>query len=178
MSLYWPVKLPPTQKAIIISMADRASEDGNCVMTRREMCQRTCLSKRAVTSAINGLESAGYLTVNRSRGDHSTYKISTSFEQKIYIRKSVIYARASDASRRAAKYHATPKWLTKEQKKAIADVYAEAAIRTAETGVSHVVDHIIPLRGKTVCGLHVPWNLRAITSAENSKKGNRLYELA
>jgi uncharacterized protein YdaU (DUF1376 family) len=83
------------------------------------------------------------------------------------------HIRASiQAGRNATKLNATPKWLTKNQRSDIAAIYAEAATKTASTGVRHQVDHIIPLRSKIVCGLHVAWNLRVITAEENMRKSN------
>jgi hypothetical protein len=52
---------------------------------------------------------------------------------------------------------------------AIAALYARAALLTRETGRSHVVDHIIPLKGRTVSGLHVETNLRIIERSENAR---------
>lgn len=77
--------------------------------------------------------------------------------------------------RYAAKGNATPKWLTAEHRKQILEVYQTACLLSAFTGELHHVDHIVPLRGKDVCGLHVPWNLQILTATENLKKGNR-YE--
>lgn len=69
---------------------------------------------------------------------------------------------------------AAPSWLTIEHKKQIRKFYDVARWATQETGISHHVDHIVPIRGKTVCGLHVPWNLQVLSGVENSEKSNRL----
>lgn len=75
-----------------------------------------------------------------------------------------------NAKRRAAVVAATPTWADEAE---IASVYRRARELTEETGEVHSVDHIVPLRGRNVCGLHVQDNLRVITWSENARKGNR-----
>jgi 5-methylcytosine-specific restriction endonuclease McrA len=80
-------------------------------------------------------------------------------------------ARASyHAKRRAREVQAMPSWLTQDQILQIRAVYAEANLLSVKTGTLHHVDHVVPLNGKTVCGLHVPWNLRAITATKNLRR--------
>jgi len=76
--------------------------------------------------------------------------------------------------RRALELQATPKWLTASHKLHIECRYSLATMFSNNTGEQHHVDHIIPLNGKTVCGLHVPWNLQVITAKENLSKSNRV----
>lgn len=81
--------------------------------------------------------------------------------------------RHNKAKRRAARKNATPTWLTAEHWMAIDAYYREALLRSSVEGITYEVDHIVPLRGKRVCGLHVPWNLQVITATENRKKRNK-----
>ena len=80
---------------------------------------------------------------------------------------------AAANKRHAQKLNATLN-LSKEEDIKIGEFYKESARLTKETGILHEVDHIIPLQGELVSGLHVPWNLRVITAEENRKKGNKL----
>ncbi len=79
---------------------------------------------------------------------------------------------AKSAKRRATRIQAAPLWLTKQHLIEIKDIYYQAQEYTRILGEPYHIDHIIPLRGITVSGLHVPWNLQIITEKENLKKGN------
>jgi hypothetical protein len=77
---------------------------------------------------------------------------------------------ARNARQRAQKNNATPSWLTKEDHHEILKFYTEAQ------RLKHHVDHIVPLKGKNVTGLHVPWNLQVLSPTENLRKQNRFQE--
>ena len=79
---------------------------------------------------------------------------------------------ADTAKRRAAKLQRTPLWLTQTHHKQIDRFYREAAEVSKLVGEFYHVDHIVPLQGKTVSGLHVPWNLQILPAKENLSKGN------
>lgn len=80
------------------------------------------------------------------------------------------------SKRRAIKLKATPLWLTSEHFKEIENFYVQAQNLKLLTGLQYHVDHIVPLQGKNVCGLHVPWNLQVIPAKENMSKSNRLLK--
>lgn len=94
---------------------------------------------------------------------------------KNYAKANPEWKAAHCAKRRSRKLRACPLWLTQEQLDEIEVFYKLAKTKFKETGIPHHVDHIIPLQGKKVSGLHVPWNLQVITASENSKKNNH-YE--
>jgi len=80
---------------------------------------------------------------------------------------------AYKAKRRASKLLRTPNWLTKEQLTDIEDFYTIAKMFQMYTGDIYHVDHIVPLQGQKVSGLHVPWNLQVLHWRENVSKNNK-----
>ena len=76
-----------------------------------------------------------------------------------------------NGTRRAKLRQAMPDWV---DRRAVSAIYRKASELWAATGVEHHVDHVVPLSGKVVCGLHVPWNLQILTAAANLRKGQSL----
>jgi hypothetical protein len=80
---------------------------------------------------------------------------------------------ANKAKYRASKRNKTPIWVDKEHLWLIKQAYELAILRTKQFGFLWHVDHIIPLCGKKVSGLHVIENLQVIPGAENLLKNNK-----
>lgn len=78
------------------------------------------------------------------------------------------------ADYRAAKDQRAPEWLTDAQMFEMECVYAYCSAMR-HVGLDYHVDHIVPLRGDAVSGLHVPWNLQVLPGRENMSKGNSFH---
>ena len=112
-----------------------------------------------------------------SRQYRNKHAEAVKIAKKAYRAMNKDVINAAVARRKANKLRQTPKWVTSEELWLIKEVYAIAAIRTEQTGFVWHVDHVIPLQGKIVSGLHVPENLQVIPAIVNIKKKNK-YEVA
>jgi len=126
----------------------RASHCKNCESLRHKMLYKNgsfSILKRNKVWRENNREKARHLS-----------NISKKTNRKYY--------NAVEANRRAAKLNATPKWANLDK---IKDIY-----KNCPKGFH--VDHIIPLKGKNITGLHVDYNLQYLPALDNIKKGNRI----
>ena len=78
---------------------------------------------------------------------------------------------AYEGKRRAMQLQRTPSWDPDAH--LIVAKYQLAAMLSQAAGIPHHVDHIIPLQGRKVSGLHVFSNLRVIPGSDNVKKSNK-----
>lgn len=108
------------------------------------------------------------------------YKINAAHaraQKKVYRENNRGKINALVAARKAVVKQRTPLWLSAFDKLKIKCMYQLAAMYTKGNGESWHVDHILPLQGKTVSGLHTPSNLRVLRGVENIAKKNK-YEVA
>lgn len=89
-----------------------------------------------------------------------------------YDRANKAYVNSKTNRRRAQKLRATPAWANHFF---MQEAYRLADMRSRMLGYRWEVDHIVPLRSETVCGLHVHNNLRVVPASENRSKGNRYW---
>jgi hypothetical protein len=78
--------------------------------------------------------------------------------------------RANTRARQASQKQRTPAWSNPAS---IQKLYEKAANLEAATGIQFHVDHIIPLQGRLVSGLHVASNLQVIPALDNLRKSNK-----
>lgn len=109
-------------------------------------------------------------------------KLNYEKNRDVRLKKMRAYAKNNKAiifqnivKRKASKKQRTPPWLTQEHKHMMVAVYKLSINKSECTGIEHHVDHIVPLSGKTVSGLHVPWNLQVLEASENRKKKNVVW---
>jgi hypothetical protein len=77
------------------------------------------------------------------------------------------------AKRRSQTLEATPKWYGEFDEFVLSEAYRLCKLREKATGIKWEVDHIVPLQGKIVCGLHWYQNWSVKTQFENRAKGNK-----
>lgn len=106
-----------------------------------------------------------YVEENRDvrKATMQAYRKKTPEKQAEYLRR-----------RQAAKMQRTPSWLTEDDIWMMREAYKLARLRTKLFGFSWHVDHVLPLQGKVVSGLHVPSNLQVIPWLDNVRKHNKV----
>lgn len=150
-------------------LTKRRTSDGHCLQCEgvRQSTHKETRAK-AVVSWRNSEKGRRWKEVNRERL-LAYWAERDANPSPRYLELRRIY----DANVKSKKRRATPPWLMEEHLLQIINFYREAARLTKATGVRHEVDHILPLNGKKVSGLNVPWNMQILTKSENARKGNR-----
>lgn len=86
-------------------------------------------------------------------------------KQKEYKQNKAGYIRRA-RERELKQKQQTPPWLSAEHQKLMQQTYEQCPR-------GYEVDHIVPLKGRNVSGLNVPWNLQYLPADENRRKGNK-----
>lgn len=141
-------------------VAERITRNGSCVRCAAEISSAFAKRNRALVNS-------------RRRG--KTYGVAARTRQLRWNAKNPDKLTSYGAARKAAALERTPAWADHDK---IARVYTLAKFAEELTLQQHHVDHILPLQGRSVSGLHVHTNLRVLPGAENVRKSNRFTPYA
>lgn len=162
----------------VVSYAGKRARDR---MTWNCVCD--CSTGRVVDTwpLVNGdSQSCGCLAIDvNSKGYTPEQKLELHRQRcRESNRKNRARVKANKIRYEARLIRSTPGWLTAEDWSYMNALYDHAVFLTKQTGIKYQVDHVVPLNGKMVTGLHVPANLQILTQAENVAKSNRYAELS
>jgi 5-methylcytosine-specific restriction endonuclease McrA len=128
------------------------------------------IAKRSAEWAKNNKEKKS--VINKASAERNREKRNE--QSRLYKKRNKGIVNSRNAFRRASVRQATPPWLTQDQKQDIRSMYTLAQKFEKAFDANYHVDHIVPLNGENVCGLHVPWNLQILEQKVNLKKSNKL----
>jgi hypothetical protein len=141
----------------------------------RRVSDRVCAECDKTAKAMRRKTTANEQVKSTRRESYQKHRESALLAKKLYRTENKGKINALCAARKKVVKQRTPQWLTDFDRLKIRCLYQLAAMYTQENQESWHVDHVIPLQGVTVSGLHVPNNLRVIPGLDNIKKKNR-YE--
>ncbi len=123
--------------------------------------------------AANKEKSSQYSQAWQKKNDYYRHNADAiRVAHKAYYEKNQSRFTARNSAKRAAAKAATPQWSIPFF---VREAYDLARLRTRMLGYQWHVDHIVPLRSKLVCGLHVHSNLRVVPATVNAAKKNRYW---
>lgn len=93
--------------------------------------------------------------------------------QREYVKSNRHIFNAKNSRRRAAKLQSIPSWFGEFDAFVLSEAHKLTSLRESMFGFKWHVDHIVPLQGKTVCGLHIHNNIAVIPAIDNIRKKNR-----
>jgi hypothetical protein len=137
--------------------------------------EKVCLYKTSFSKNLSQEKREEYNKKARIR--YSNNKTWNSDRKKAYRASNKLLINDSSSKRRSAQLKRHPAWLSDFDNLKIKCIYSIASMLSRENKEPWVVDHIIPLQGKLVSGLHVPSNLQVMRARENEAKRNK-FEVA
>jgi len=160
-------------------VAPRRAHNGECVACRTERLTAWRIENPLKVQQHNKTQYARFAEKIKAavRKYNAENADVVNAKKRVYQKTHLhVYAKIK-AKRKAAELKRTPAWLTEDDYWMIEQAYELAALRTRMFGVPFQVDHVLPLQGKLVSGLHTPLNLQVIPAKLNRAKSNT-FEVA